>query len=108
MPFHCPVAEQRFVLDHVVRIGELTNDADLVNAVLEGAAAFAEGEVEPLNRTGDTVGARWQDGEVAMPEGFHQAYQGFVQGGWSTISAPEASSFSKVASRSGVASMSIV
>ncbi|MFC7537565.1 acyl-CoA dehydrogenase [Sphingomonas sp. GCM10030256] len=89
MPFHCPVREQRFVLDHVVRIGELTNDADLVDAVLEGAAAFAEGEIEPLNRVGDTVGAKWTDGKVTMPEGFHAAYRGFVEGGWGTISAPE-------------------
>ena len=89
MPFHCPVREQRFVLDQVVRIGELTNDADMVDAVLEGAAAFAEGQIEPLNRVGDTVGARWDDGLVTMPKGFHEAYRGFVDGGWGTISAPE-------------------
>ena len=89
MTFRVPVQEQRFVLDHVVRIDELSNESEIVDAVLEGAAAFAEGEVEPLNRVGDTVGAKWSPTGVSMPPGFHEAYQGFVQGGWSTISAPE-------------------
>jgi alkylation response protein AidB-like acyl-CoA dehydrogenase len=85
----CPVEEQRFVLEHVARIAELTNDNDIVDAVLEGAAQFAEGQVAPLNRVGDTVGAKWSPEGVAMPQGFHDAYQGFVEGGWGTISAPE-------------------
>jgi alkylation response protein AidB-like acyl-CoA dehydrogenase len=85
----CPVEEQRFVLEHVARIAELTNDGDIVDAVLEGAAQYAEGQVAPLNRVGDTVGAKWSPEGVAMPQGFHDAYQGFVEGGWGTISAPE-------------------
>ena len=85
----CPVEEQRFVLEHVVRIAELTNDTDTVDAVLEGAAQYAEGEVAPLNRIGDTEGAQWSPEGVAMPDGFHQAYRQFVEGGWGTISAPE-------------------
>ena len=85
----CPVEEQRFVLEHVVRIAELTNDTDIVDAVLEGAAQYAEGEVAPLNRVGDTEGAQWSPEGVAMPDGFHQAYRQFVEGGWGTISAPE-------------------
>lgn len=88
MTFRAPVQEQRFVLDHVVRIGELSNESDIVDAVLEGAAAFAEGEIEPLNRVGDTVGAKWSPDGVTMPQGFHEAYRGFVAGGWGTISAP--------------------
>ena len=89
MTFRAPVQEQRFVLDHVVRIAELSNESDIVDAVLEGAAAFAEGEIEPLNRVGDTVGARWSPEGVTMPQGFHEAYSGFVEGGWGTISAPQ-------------------
>jgi 3-(methylthio)propanoyl-CoA dehydrogenase len=88
MDLRCPVEEQRFVLEHVVRIGELVDDQDMVEAVLEGAARFAEGEVAPLNRTGDLVGARWSPEKVAMPEGFHAAYRAFVEGGWGSISAP--------------------
>ncbi|WP_344707085.1 acyl-CoA dehydrogenase [Sphingomonas swuensis] len=89
MDLRCPVEEQRFVLEHVVRIFELTNDSDIVDAVLEGAAQYAEGQVASLNRIGDTVGAKWSPEGVAMPKGFHEAYRGFVEGGWGTISAPE-------------------
>jgi alkylation response protein AidB-like acyl-CoA dehydrogenase len=90
MTYTPPVTEQRFVLDHVVRIGELVDDSDLVDAIVEGAGAFAAGEYAPLNRVGDEVGARWKDGDVMMPEGFRAAYQAFVEGGWGSISAPEA------------------
>ena len=89
MSFHCPVRDQRLVLDHVVRIGGLSNDADMVDAVLDGAAAFAEGYFAPLDRIGDTVGAKWSNSMVTMPLGFREAYAAFVQGGWSTLAAPE-------------------
>jgi alkylation response protein AidB-like acyl-CoA dehydrogenase len=89
MPFKCPVTDQRFVLDHVVRIAELSNDLEIVDAVLEGAAALAEGEFAPLNRVGDEHKARWHDGAVTMPPGFKEAWRAFVEGGWMGLSAPE-------------------
>ena len=89
MSFKCPQADQRFVLDHVVRIGELSNDLDIVDAVLEGAAALAEGEFAPLNRIGDEHKARWDAGKVTMPPGFREAWRAFVEGGWMSLSAPE-------------------
>lgn len=97
MTYTPPVAEQRFVLDHVVRIQELAAhpgfaDAtpDTVDAILDGAGAFAAGEYAPLNRIGDTVGARWQDGVVTMPEGYKAAYRAFVDSGWGSINGPVA------------------
>jgi 3-(methylthio)propanoyl-CoA dehydrogenase len=90
MTYTPPVAEQRFVLDHVVRIGELVDDTDLVDAIIEGAGAFAAGEYAPLNRVGDQVGALWEDGKVIMPEGFREAYQAYVESGWGSINGPEA------------------
>jgi alkylation response protein AidB-like acyl-CoA dehydrogenase len=88
MSFKCPQADQRFVLDHVVRIGDLSDDLDIVDAVLEGAAALAEGEFAPLAAVGDRVGARWDNGVVRMPEGYKAAYDAFVEGGWMTLAAP--------------------
>ena len=78
--------EQRFVLDHVVRLHEISEEAtpDLVDAVLEGVGAFAAGEWAPLERIGDEVGARWTEAGVVMPEGFAAAYKAYVEGGWGT------------------------
>ena len=89
MVFTPASAEQRFVLDHVVGISELT-DTDMVDAVLEGVGQFAEGEWAPLKRVGDVVGAKWTDEGVRMPDGFPQAYKAYVEGGWGTIGVPEA------------------
>ena len=44
MSFQAPVSDQRLVLREVVGIGELrgAEDSELVDAVIEGAAALAE------------------------------------------------------------------
>lgn len=44
----------------------------------------------PLLRLGDTVGARWNNGVVTMPEGFRAAYQAFVANGWGSLAGPVA------------------
>ncbi len=95
MTYTPPVADQRFVLDHVVRIDELAGHnafaeatPDLVDAILEGAGAFAAGEFAPLNRVGDEVGAKWAPEGVTLPPGFREAYRGYVEGGWGTLAGP--------------------
>jgi alkylation response protein AidB-like acyl-CoA dehydrogenase len=97
MAFIPPVAEQRFVLDTIVRLSDLAATDrfaaagdDVVDAVLEGVGQFAAGEWAPLARIGDTVGARWTPDGVRMPDGFAKAYRDYVEGGWGTIGAPEA------------------
>lgn len=95
MAFSAPVAEQNFVLKHIVGIDALAQHArfadatpDMVQAIVEGIGAFAEGEFAPLNRIGDTVGARLIDGKVVMPDGFVAAYKSYVTNGWGAINAP--------------------
>jgi alkylation response protein AidB-like acyl-CoA dehydrogenase len=95
MAFSAPVAEQNFVLKHIVGIDALAQHArfadatpDMVQAIVEGIGAFAEGEFAPLNRIGDTVGARLIDGKVVMPDGFVAAYKSYVANGWGAINAP--------------------
>ncbi len=97
MAFRPATREQRYVLDHLAGIGELAESerfsaagGDVVDAVLEGAGAFAAGEWAPLNRRGDTVGARLTADGVEMPEGYADAYRAYVDGGWGTIGVPEA------------------
>jgi alkylation response protein AidB-like acyl-CoA dehydrogenase len=95
MTYTPPTAEQLFLLKHIVGIDELSGhnrfaDAtpDVVEAIVEGAAVFAAGEFAPLNRIGDTVGAKWTPNGVKMPEGFHAAYRAYVEGGWGTLAGP--------------------
>jgi alkylation response protein AidB-like acyl-CoA dehydrogenase len=90
-----PVAEQRFLLRHVVKMDELSGHnayaeatPDLVDAILEGAGQLAAGEFAPLNRVGDQAGAKWSPEGVTMPSGFKQAYRAYVEGGWGTLAGP--------------------
>jgi alkylation response protein AidB-like acyl-CoA dehydrogenase len=88
MTYIPPAQEQKFLLDHVVGIADLLDDPELVAAIIDGAGAFAAGEFAPLNRIGDTVGAQWSAGGVAMPPGFKHAYRAYVEGGWGTLAGP--------------------
>lgn len=96
MTFEPPLAEQRFVLDHIARIGDLIADDrfagvdhELIDAILEGAGTLAAAEWAPTNRIGDTKPPVWSDGEVHMPPTFKEAYRAYVEGGWGGISAPK-------------------
>ena len=97
MPLYkAPVAEARFLLGDVFDVGRYANlrgfaDAtpDVVEAVLEGAAALSEGVFQPLNLPGDRLGCqRAADGSVATPPGFKAAYDAYADGGWIGLSVP--------------------
>nr|WP_087575991.1 acyl-CoA dehydrogenase family protein [Sphingomonas sp. CDS-1] len=95
MTFSPPVTEQQFVLEHVAHLSDFqahdlfsAAGTELVDAVLEGAAAMASSEWAPTNRIGDVTPPVWRDGEVTMPAALKKAYQAFVQGGWGTIAVP--------------------
>ncbi len=95
MAFRAPTTEQLFVLKHITGIDALAGhnrfaDAspDMVEAIVEGLGEFAAAEFAPLNRIGDTVGARLIDGQVKMPDGYVAAYKAYVANGWGAINAP--------------------
>ena len=96
MPFAPATADQRHVLESVAGIAELAAterfaaaSPDVVDAVLDGIDELAAGEWAPLNREGDTVGAKWTEQGVVMPAGFAAAYKAYVEGGWGTIGVAE-------------------
>jgi len=96
MSFTAPSREQNFVLKHIANVGALAEherfagaSEDMVEAIVEGIGQFAAGEFAPINRIGDTVGAKWNDGSVTMPAGFKEAYGQFVEGGWASIDGSE-------------------
>jgi acyl-CoA dehydrogenase len=94
--YRAPVDEVMFLLTDVLDVARYDNlpgfaDAppDLVLAILGEAARHCEQVIQPLNRSGDQEGcARREDGSVATPKGFKEAYRHYADGGWMGISAP--------------------
>ena len=56
--------------------------------MIDEAARFAQDVLAPINRIGDSLGARFQDGAVLMPEPFRAAYRQYIDGGWTQLTAP--------------------
>jgi len=84
----------RFVLEELLGAGSLAASPELADysdelarSVLEEAARFAEGVLEPLNRPGDLHGARWTPDGVVTAPGFRDAYRQFAAGGWTALGA---------------------
>jgi len=97
MPVYTPpLRDMQFVMHEVLGISASLQqlpphqemDADTLNAVLEEAGKFAAEVAFPLNRVGDEQGCQLdrQSHEVKTPEGFKQAYEQYVQGGWPALS----------------------
>ncbi|MFB9885557.1 acyl-CoA dehydrogenase family protein [Balneatrix alpica] len=94
MSYQAPVQDMQFVLDELVGMAEISQlpgyeeaTPDLLQAVLEEAARLAAEVLAPLNRVGDQQGAKLENAEVKTAEGFAQAYQQLVEGGWTSLAA---------------------
>ncbi len=61
---------------------------ELAEPVLEEAAKFAAGVLDPLNASGDREGAHFSDGAVTMPAGFKAAFRAFAEAGWIGLPMP--------------------
>ena len=93
-----PLADIRFVLDHLVDIEGLCAldafahvDPATLHGVLEESGRFFADVVAPLYRPADASGgSRWQDGEVHTPDGYPDAYGAYVEAGWNAVPFPEA------------------
>jgi len=89
MTYRAPVADHRFILDHVVGYGALAEtgqfaeaDAETTDAILAEAAKLSEEVLAPLNREGDLHPARLENGVVRSSPGFAEGYRAIAEGGW--------------------------
>lgn len=62
--------------------------SDLTDAITGECAKFCENVLLPLNSIGDQQGCHLDDGRVTTPDGFKEAYQQFVDGGWPSLEGP--------------------
>jgi 3-(methylthio)propanoyl-CoA dehydrogenase len=90
--YRAPLKDMKFVLNELAALGEVAKlpgfeeaTPDTVEAILEEAAKFASGVLDPLNFSGDQEGSTWREGEVRTPKGFRDAYERFCQGGWNAL-----------------------
>ena len=90
--YHAPIKDMQFVLRELAGLeGILTLPGweevtlDVIDAVLEEASRFAREVLDPLNRTGDVQGARFEAGVVRAPDGYVDAYRRFVDAGWNSL-----------------------
>lgn len=92
--YTAPVADFKFLIDHFLRLEKYDNvpgfseAKELVGPLLEESAKFCQEVLFPLNTVGDKQGLKYKDGTVTTPEGFKEAYQQYVQGGWPTLTWP--------------------
>ena len=92
MTYTAPLADMRFALREVAGLGRVSAlpgyehaTDDTVDAVLEEAAKLAGNGLAPLNRDGDKVGAKLENGVVRTAPGFAGIYKEFVAGGWNSL-----------------------
>src|SRR5690554_4924702 len=93
--YKAPLRDIHFVLkevlqctDHFTRLSKREEvSEDLLDAIVEEGAKFAENVLSPLNQVGDREGCSWSEMGVATPTGFKEAYQQYVEGGWPAMTA---------------------
>lgn len=94
--YKAPIRDVKFVMqellnceNHYQHLGYEDASVDMVDAIIAEAAKLTEQVVAPLNQIGDQQGCTWTDGVVTTPDGFKEAYQQYVEGGWPTLSQSE-------------------
>ena len=94
MPYRAPVADFRFLFQHVVGLDRVVAterfaeaDADVVDAILTEAGRLCQDVLAPLQRNGDLHPARLENGVVRTSPGFAEGYKAIAEGGWVSTSA---------------------
>jgi hypothetical protein len=94
MPYRSPVADFRFILDHVVPLAPVAETSrfaeatpETVEAILTEAARMCDEVLAPLNRAGDLTPARLENGVLRSSPGFADGFRAIADGGWVALAA---------------------
>ena len=87
--YNAPVQDMQFSLENLCDMEGLRDlpvfadtTSDLVEQILNESARFTGEVVAPLNQSGDQQTSTLSSSDVTTPDGFKEAYQAFVEGGW--------------------------
>ena len=95
--YKAPQRDMQFVMHDVLGLENLyaslpkfsETNRELIDSIVEAGAQFCEGELAPINRTGDEEGCHFENGVVTTPKGFKEAYAKYVELGFGSLSAEE-------------------
>lgn len=95
MSYVTPLQDFRFTLNSLAGLDEILKlpgfeevTPDLVDAILDENARFAEQAIAPLNVSGDTQPPQWSDGQVTTTPGFKQGFADYAASGWQGLQHP--------------------
>lgn len=92
--YRAPVKDMSFLLFDVFEADKLWQslpvlaervDRDTAEAILQECGKIAEQEIAPLLRVGDETGVSFQQGRVTTAPGYKEAFQTYVDGGWTAL-----------------------
>lgn len=93
--YTAPVRDMTFLLYEIAGLPSIVAiptysecSEDLVAAILEASASFAEGVLTPLNPVGDRHGVKVEAGNVTTAPGFADAYRQYIDNGWPSLPIP--------------------
>ncbi len=93
--YQAPLRDMLFVLrelaglEDIAKLPGCEEVLDVAEPILEEAAAFASGVLDPINQSGDKEGCTWKDGNVTTPKGYKEAYAQFAKAGWIGLPVPD-------------------
>lgn len=90
--FNAPIRDFEFVLKELLKVDSIDGlkgfdeiDSDLISSLLSEGAKLCEEVLFPLNQSGDSEGLKFDKGNVSMPSGFKEAYETYIQSGWTSF-----------------------
>ncbi len=95
--YTAPVRDMRFLFNELLDGPQIQKikcyedfTPEVIDAMLEEGAKFTKEVLLPLNLSGDKEGCILENGVVRTPNGFKDAYDKFVEAGWTSLaSSPE-------------------